>query len=268
LDDALRALTRAVELAPNDPEAVSNLGEILEQQGRFDEALLRGLQTVALEPTNAYDRAQVGNMYWKLDDLPRAEAWARQAIRLEPDGLLPNIVTAQLQARRGEYREASSTIDVLLRGGEIWPHEWAGYFELLRGDAAAAARHYRQAAGGAPPAQPERVFAGYAYLKSGDEPRARRVLDRVQRDARAAIQRGGAGPTPYVDLARLAAMRGQHDEAMALLQRAVMKEGYRDVLALDPTLASLRKDARFRRLVANVQTQVDSMRALAVGTTE
>ncbi len=262
LGEALRALSRAVELAPNDPEAVAALSDVLGDLGRFDEGLLRARQAVSLDPTGAASYARVGQMYMYLGDYEQAEAWVRQALKLEPDGIFPFIVLAKLQARQGRYREATSAIDVLLRGGESWPHEWAGYYALLRGDAAAATRHYREAARGAPPGQAEQLHAGYAYLKSGDERAAKRVLDRVEQGAREAGRRGGAGPAPYRDLARVAAARGRRDEALEWLRVAV-KDGYREPWALtyDPFFEALRDDPRFRGLAYDLRVRQDSVLA-------
>lgn len=264
LREALRALTRAAELAPNDAEALAALSDVLKDQGRYDEALLRARQAVAVEPTSANANARVGRVYLEMGDLSRGEGWIRQALRLEPDGVLANIVLAQLQARRGEYRQATSTIEALLRRGGTWLHEWAGYFELLDGDARAAAEHFREAVRGAPPTQPERVIAATAYLRSGDEPAARRVLEDVEASARAATRRG-TGPQPYLDLAGVAALRGQRERALELLRKAV-EQGYRDAWALahDPALEGLRSDPRFRRLLADLQTQLDRMRTRAL----
>jgi len=52
LDSALKHLTRALELHPNDSSVQANAGEVLLRQGKFSEATRHFEQALALDPQN------------------------------------------------------------------------------------------------------------------------------------------------------------------------------------------------------------------------
>jgi len=83
--DALTALRKSVELAPQDAAAHSNLGVTLTELGRLDEAEASCTQAIALKPDYAEAYNNLGNSLQRLGRLDEAEASYTQAIELKPD---------------------------------------------------------------------------------------------------------------------------------------------------------------------------------------
>ena len=82
--DALEAAAQAARLSPGDPEAQVNLGNILREAGRLDEALAALRQAVTLNPRQPAFRLNFANALRAAGQLAAAEAELRAAIGLAP----------------------------------------------------------------------------------------------------------------------------------------------------------------------------------------
>ena len=74
-----------MQLAPQDFEAHSNLGNTLKELGRLDEAEASYTQAIALKPDYAEAHYNLGITLQELGRLDEAEASYTQAIALKPD---------------------------------------------------------------------------------------------------------------------------------------------------------------------------------------
>ncbi|MDB4138100.1 tetratricopeptide repeat protein [Methylophilaceae bacterium] len=83
--EAVNANRRAMELAPQDAEAHSNLGAILQELGRFYEAEACFTQAIVLKPDYIEAHNNLGLCLQELGGLEEAEASHRRAIALKPD---------------------------------------------------------------------------------------------------------------------------------------------------------------------------------------
>ena len=83
--DGLTALRRAAQLAPEDAEVHSNLGNALTEVGRFEEAAASCRRALSLQPTFAVAHANLGNAWRALGRLAEAEASYRQALTFNPN---------------------------------------------------------------------------------------------------------------------------------------------------------------------------------------
>tara|TARA_A100001015_G_scaffold307819_1_gene404365 strand:+ start:44 stop:1036 length:993 start_codon:yes stop_codon:yes gene_type:complete len=75
-------LGKSVELSPQDAEAHNNLGTMLQELGRLDEALASYSHAIALKPDYAEAHYNLGNTLKELGRLEEAEASYREAIAL------------------------------------------------------------------------------------------------------------------------------------------------------------------------------------------
>ena len=112
IDSAVVHFGRVLELDPNFVEARNNLGQALEQQGRWQDALA------------AYRRAVSDSVYWVNTDDPVGGAWFNRARAADHLGLYAEALQAYGQARRRlgaderyqEYaRQAGERLEQLLR---------------------------------------------------------------------------------------------------------------------------------------------------------
>ena len=72
-----------MELAPDDVDALNNLGFLLIKQGRVREAEPLLLRAVEMRPDFAHARFNLGGVYEMLGDLERAGVHFREAARLD-----------------------------------------------------------------------------------------------------------------------------------------------------------------------------------------
>lgn len=83
--DAIPALSKAVELAPDDAEAYYNLGNALKELGRFDDAVANYLRALAIKPDYAEAYGVMGAALTALGQLDAALASLRLAQQFKPD---------------------------------------------------------------------------------------------------------------------------------------------------------------------------------------
>jgi len=83
--DALSALERAADLLPDDPEALSNLGNALRRSGRIEHAAASHRQALAIDPNYAEAHNGLGTVLRDLGRLEEAASRFRQAATLKPD---------------------------------------------------------------------------------------------------------------------------------------------------------------------------------------
>lgn len=78
------ACQRAVQMAPNIPEAWNNLGTSFKDQHRTAEAIEAFRKAIALRPTYAVAHSNLGNALAQLNQFAEAEQSLRRAIELDP----------------------------------------------------------------------------------------------------------------------------------------------------------------------------------------
>jgi protein O-GlcNAc transferase len=83
LEQAIIAMETALELQPNDAEAHTNLGNILEDLGRLPDAERSHRHSIKLRPTSAVAHFNLGTTLNSLGLLAEAEGSFREAIRLQ-----------------------------------------------------------------------------------------------------------------------------------------------------------------------------------------
>ncbi|MBL8554144.1 MAG: sulfotransferase [Phenylobacterium sp.] len=120
-DDALRALGRAVEIAPNDIGARNALGLVLTRIERYREALSVFEGVCAMAPEFAGAHCARGAALESLGRLKEAEAAYRRAEELQPENLGAVQGLANLLSRRGAHAEARPLAEDVLDAQPNFP---------------------------------------------------------------------------------------------------------------------------------------------------
>lgn len=126
------ALTRALELAPNDPQAMSMLGWALMLQERYDDALLYFQRVLMKEPLNSLARINVGYICLKKRIFGEAIEHLSKAIRLDNDRkatLYAHYYLGLLYLEREMYDDAQIFLKKSIKLG---PNLVEAHFELGR----------------------------------------------------------------------------------------------------------------------------------------
>jgi serine/threonine-protein kinase len=93
---------RAVELAPQNPNATTNLATLMSTLGRFDEAVALGQRAIASDPLRNQSHYNVGLYLTGLGRYDEAEAALRKAIELQPQSTQNYDQLAVIQILRGK----------------------------------------------------------------------------------------------------------------------------------------------------------------------
>jgi len=92
----------AVELAPQNAVAVSNLAVLLSELGRFDEAVELMQRAIAIDPLRANSHISLASDLVALGRYDEAEAALRKAIELQPQAAISYNRLAMIQILRGK----------------------------------------------------------------------------------------------------------------------------------------------------------------------
>jgi tetratricopeptide (TPR) repeat protein len=105
--DAEARFRRALDADPEAFEPLVNLGGVLLNLGRPQEALEYNQRAAARRPNNALANSQLGLTYFDLDNPDLAEKYLKAAIQLDPAHFShPQLTLAEIYARRGDRASA------------------------------------------------------------------------------------------------------------------------------------------------------------------
>ena len=131
-EGAERALTKALELSPNDPQTESLLGWAQMLQEKYDDALLNFQKVLMRQPTNSLARINLGYICLKKRIFGEAIEHLSKAIRLENDRkatLYAHFYLGLVYAEREMYEDAQTFFRKTLALG---PNLIEAYYELGR----------------------------------------------------------------------------------------------------------------------------------------
>ena len=126
------ALTKALELAPNDPQSESLLGWAQMLQAKYDDALLNFQKVLMRQPANALARINVGYICLKKGIFGEAIEHLSKAIRLDNDRkatLYAHFYLGLVYLEREMYEDAVTFFTKTLA---IGPNLIEAYYELGR----------------------------------------------------------------------------------------------------------------------------------------
>jgi type IV pilus assembly protein PilF len=129
---------RAIAKRPDYPEARNNLGNLLSQLGRGDEAIreYRKAASDVLYPTPEFAYYNMGREYHRRKELEKAEAMHRKAIALNPSFLDAYRALAGVQAEAGRWDDAAGTLEQGVGRAPTFAEGWmdlgSAYLKLQR----------------------------------------------------------------------------------------------------------------------------------------
>ena len=126
------SLTKALQLAPNDPQAESLLGWAQMLQGKYDDALMQFQKVLMREPGNALARINVGYICLKKGIFGEAIEHLSKAIRLDNDRkatLYAHFYLGLVYLERDMFEDAQTFFQKSLALG---PNLIEAYYELGR----------------------------------------------------------------------------------------------------------------------------------------
>jgi tetratricopeptide (TPR) repeat protein len=106
LDQAVAEYQQALALKPDFVEAYNNLGNVLREQGKLDQAAARYQQAIALKPDYAEAHNNLGIILWQQDKLDQAVAHYQQALALKPDLAEAHNNLGNALRRQGKFDQA------------------------------------------------------------------------------------------------------------------------------------------------------------------
>jgi tetratricopeptide (TPR) repeat protein len=131
-EGAEKALTRAIELSPGDPQSEALLGWAQMLQEKYDDALMNFQKVLMREPANALARINVGYICLKKQIFGEAIEHLSKAIRLDNDRkatLYAHFYLGLVYLEREMYEDAQTFFQKTLNLG---PNLIEAYYELGR----------------------------------------------------------------------------------------------------------------------------------------
>jgi tetratricopeptide (TPR) repeat protein len=119
---AEKCFRTALDQDPNSYEALVNLGGVLINTPKLDEALTYNQDAVLLRPNDALANSQLGLAYFAAGNFDLAVKYLEIARRIDPSHFShPQLVLAEIHLRRGENAAAADTLEDFLRHHPDFP---------------------------------------------------------------------------------------------------------------------------------------------------
>jgi serine/threonine protein kinase/Flp pilus assembly protein TadD len=255
--------SEAKRLDPRNPQLLFSHGGSLMFQRRFDEARRELEQVLNITPDDMVTLVQEAGIAEAQGDLKRAAALLDPLPLTNTNVRNARCYQALLERNPSriisQIKEMLSTNSLTDPGDKATTRAWLGWLEEVMGDHAAALENWRQARSELEPylkeQQPEYYFliSDLAILNAtlGDKSAAFKLAERGT--SVVPVEKSALfGPMMIEVLARVAAVTGERDRAIASLQ-AILDKPYAGPLAANPpiTPALLRLDPMFDSLRAN-----------------
>jgi serine/threonine protein kinase/Tfp pilus assembly protein PilF len=266
LRKALESYHRAVEINPNYDGAVNGIGAVHSNLGETAKALQWYKKSVLLNPTDAAAPANIATTCVEVGDYARAERWYRRALEIQPDLSFAEFNLSYVYMLQGKNRQALEQIEQALSKypDNIDGLYVAGDVALFPGHDAQAKAYFERLKELAPESYFGRyanIRLGYLLWKAGEKEEARSRFGKSLALLEKELEQGGQNPWVPYDIASIYAVQSDKREAREWLQKSI-DAGYRDVgwLMMDPLFDNLHNDARFKEMMAQLQTTVDGIR--------
>ena len=274
-EQAERAFNRIGEINPGNPYAAHGnalatiLGGQLVRAGAYSDEAAR------MDPADYENPATAVFIYGSVDNWPAAQRRMEEALLLGPDEPFPLAAQAYYLARNGERDRALGIARAALAKGldDRWGSDWV-FLRLVRDDALATGNHdealawYRERLpvlfDGEPAVDATNIGKAVDLARllqaAGDTTQAERVLLAVIDVYDREYKRGAANYPLGITKVDALALLGRDDAALAELQKLV-DDGWRmrwrwDTL-MNPNLASLHDDPRFRRITDAIAADIE-----------
>ncbi|MEX0808496.1 MAG: hypothetical protein WD044_07190 [Dongiaceae bacterium] len=146
LREAIDRLARAVALAPQNADLVTDLGRLRAAAGEFAAAASDFTAALALDPARLDVRDDLGTAFACLERFEEARREWQQVLATAPDRTATRLKLARLHAIAGEAEAAMAEANFVLRHAAAGDRRTAARVAMVRGVAFLATARYRDAA--------------------------------------------------------------------------------------------------------------------------
>jgi tetratricopeptide (TPR) repeat protein len=115
LAEATRAFQEELKIAPRNPEAEYELGEINREQGKYDLALEHFFQALSQQANFVEARIGLGRTLLKVGRTAQAIAHLKEASRLDPENKVPHALLANAYRSLSDSAAAQTEMDTYLK---------------------------------------------------------------------------------------------------------------------------------------------------------
>ena len=262
---------KALDLNPSLDAAMRDLGVAEDFAGRYDEALHWGARAFPIAPNSATSYYHIEGPLTRIGVDSVNERYFTSALNRFPDDARLALMLARLEILRGRDSAAMTRArQVLARNPS---DQEARYFvaELATiTDAPDAASFIEPLVRESPEgrgdflAESYRAQLGRLLAKRGDRAGADSLWAASAALARKQLDSGSENPALAMELAAISAIRGETAAALESLEQSY-RMGWKDprILRIDPFFASLRQQPSFRKILARMSSDVETMRRAA-----
>lgn len=224
LDEADPSFRRAIEIKPDYHEACYNLGLSLAKRGRFEEAVTQFAAALRVDPDNADVHNNMGNA---LNALGRTDAATRHfedAIRLDPGKATARNNLGTVLAAQGHYAEAIAQFREALAidDANADTNRNLALALFLSGERGEGRRYLEEAARLDPTSIAPWSSAARAIARHPD-PAQRDMATVIEFAQKAVDMTGGREAIPLAELAQYLAMTGRFGEALTTMETAIAR---------------------------------------------
>jgi adenylate cyclase len=248
LPPAKAALEKALALDDSLAEAHASFGLLATLELNLQHALVDYQRATELKPNYATAHHRLALAYANWEQFDPAISEAKRAIELDPLSLIINADCSWVyfNARRYDEAEAQARRTLEMDSHFFLAHYYLGAALQFKGHVAQAIPEY-QAAFDLNHDLYSLAMLGQAYARNGQKEEARKVLARLNEEAKSHYV------APYA-LALVQIPLGEKDRAIEELEQAYAKgeTNYLFVIKTDPLLDDLRGQPRFEALVQKV----------------
>lgn len=127
-----RIYKKKLEENPNDADITSNLGAIMQKQGKMEDALAYYQKAEYIDPSNINTRLNVGTLHQQKGDYRTAITAYDSILILYPDNVNANLYKAQCQAALGDNKAAISSFKKVLALDPANSYAQSQMFDVLK----------------------------------------------------------------------------------------------------------------------------------------
>ncbi len=266
---ALEYSRQAALLEPGNSTRWTNVGAFSAMRGSWVEALDAYRRALRLQPTSAFIRGNMGELYAAMGLPEQATEILQEGAAIDPeDGTVLHYLS-YAQALRGDLAAAEETAERTVELHlEARNHQWAALLAGRLGRFEKALKHALAAETMAPEGlsleanvHSVPVTVGFALLSVGRPEEAERWLAISLRQLRERLDQGADDGYTRVELAAVEAIQGRSEEAVHLLESAY-DAGYRFYreVEIDPIYDPVRGAPGFEEVMARMRADVEGMR--------
>jgi len=223
-DRALKEIEAAEQVLPDNDDVLETKGDILQLQGRWDEALEILKKAYTLSPRDASLPTAISEVYWMTRRYSQALDFCERASTLAPDDAWPYLFKVFIYWFCGDTRSARSALENVSK-----EHMWAPWVwfwqEIYQGNYHAAIERLAISSDEwiriKTRALPKCLLAAFAYELLDDTERARVEYARARIMLEAEVQKYPDDPRFHSSLGIAYAALGQKEKGISEGKRAV-----------------------------------------------